>query len=157
VLFLDEPTTGFDPAARRQAWDVLDDLRGLGKTIVLTSHYMDEVQQLADRVLVLMAGHVVAAGTPSSLGGRDRGRAEIRFRLPSDLTVAELPPGITELVDPDGLDGTEVVIRADRPTAVLAVLTGWAHDRGEELEALSVTRPSLEDVLLDLTAVEVAP
>ena len=156
VLFLDEPTTGFDPAARRQAWEVLGNLRTLGKTILLTTHYMDEVQWLADRVVVLSAGHVVATGTPSSLGGRDNARAEIRFRLPVAVAPADLPPGLG-LVSVDDATGLEVVIRADHPTAVLAVLTQWALDRDEELEALSVTRPSLEDVLLDLTAMEVAP
>jgi ABC-2 type transport system ATP-binding protein len=149
VLFLDEPTTGFDPAARRQAWDVLDDLRRLGKTIVLTSHYMDEVQRLADRLVVLLNGRIVAAGTPSSLGGRDRAGAEIRFRLPSPLALRDLPDGLTAAA---AIDDADVVIHADRPTAVLAELTAWALERGAELEALTVTRPSLEDILLDLTS-----
>jgi ABC-2 type transport system ATP-binding protein len=148
VLFLDEPTTGFDPAARRQAWDVLDDLRRLGKTIVLTSHYMDEVQRLADRVAVLMDGHIVAINAPSSLGGRDRAKAEIRFRLPAPLGISDLPAGLAGLAE---TDDAGIVLRADHPTSVLATLTGWALERGDELEALTVTRPSLEDILLDLT------
>jgi ABC-2 type transport system ATP-binding protein len=148
LLFLDEPTTGFDPAARRNAWSLLRDLRGLGKTIVLTSHYMDEVQHLADRVVVMMAGRVLAEGPPSSLGGRDLAQARIRFRVPTEADVRRLPEGIAATAT---VDGTEVTVDSDTPTRVLAILSHWALARDHELEALTVTRPSLEDVLLTLT------
>jgi ABC-2 type transport system ATP-binding protein len=149
LLFLDEPTVGFDPAARRQAWDMLDGLRHLGKTVILTTHYMDEVQRLADRVLVLFAGRTIAAGTPTSLGGREHGRAEICFRLPVGASVEDLPAEVAaEATVHDG----DVVIRTAHPTALLASVAGWAVSKGWELEALTVTRPSLEDVLLNLVA-----
>ncbi len=149
LLFLDEPTTGFDPAARHQAWRLLEDLRRRGKTIVLTTHYMDEVQRLADRVLVLMAGRVVATGPPRSLRGHDHARTEIRFRLSERLAACELPPDVARSSTADDFD---VLVYTDHPTQVLASLTAWALDHGDELEALTVSRPALEDVLLDLTS-----
>lgn len=151
VLFLDEPTTGFDPEARRQAWSMLDRLRELGKTTLLTSHYMDEVQRLADRVVVLAAGQVVATGSPASLAGRDLGLAVIRFRLPAGCASQDLPEPIDGQVL---VEGREVLVHTERPTAALALLVRWAQRRGGELEALTVTRPSLEETYLQLVSGE---
>ena len=150
LVFLDEPTTGFDPSARRKAWDLVAGLRSLGKTILLTTHYMDEAQYLADRVVVVARGMVVAEGSPDSLAGRDTTEAFVRFRLPAGTSLGDLPlePGIARL-DEDG-----VLIDTVEPTRVLAALTGWAAGRGQELEALTVTRPSLEDVYLHLVGEE---
>jgi len=150
LLFLDEPTTGFDPSARRQAWDVVTNLAGLGKTILLTTHYMDEAQALADRVVVIAAGRVVASGTPSSIGGRASANVRIRFALPAGAQLGELPM-------PAKLDGDEVLIETAEPTHALHALTSWAVGRNVELAGLSVTRPSLEDVYLELIAPEAQP
>jgi ABC-2 type transport system ATP-binding protein len=149
LLFLDEPTTGFDPAARRQAWELVRGLAGLGKTILLTSHYLDEAQALADRVLVLAGGRLVAEGEPASLGGRDHGLATIGFRLPAAVPAADLPAAVGAGAS---LDGREVRLRTDHPTLVLGELVDWARRRGEELDGLVVTRPTLEDVYLELIA-----
>jgi ABC-2 type transport system ATP-binding protein len=130
LLFLDEPTTGFDPSARRQAWDVIAGLRDLGKTVFLTTHYMDEAQRLADRVTIIAAGRIVARGTPADLGNRGGGETTIRYRV----------------------DGREVSLQTAEPVKALNELTGRALADGEELEGLEVTRPSLEDVYLELTA-----
>ncbi|MGN6588515.1 MAG: ABC transporter ATP-binding protein [Solirubrobacterales bacterium] len=130
LLFLDEPTTGFDPSARRQAWDVIAGLRDLGKTVFLTTHYMDEAQRLADRVTIIAAGQIVARGTPADLGNRESGETTIRYRR----------------------DGREVALQTTTPVQALHELTGEALAKGEELEGLEVTRPSLEDVYLELTA-----
>ena len=127
LVFLDEPTTGFDPAARRSAWELVRSLRSLGKTILLTTHYLDEAQQLADRVAVIRAGRIVTLGTPAELIGETR-RAEIRFRR----------------------DGELVVLETDEPTRVLHELTSEALADGGELEQLEVRRPTLEDVYLEL-------
>jgi len=143
LMFLDEPTTGFDPSARRQAWDTIAGLRGLGKTIFLTTHYMDEAQYLADRVAVIAAGQLVAQGNPESIGGRDSGAALIRFMLPGGLPVSALPVRAR-------LDGDHVVIESSDPTRTLHLVTGWALERGVELRALTVSRPSLEDVYLEM-------
>jgi ABC-2 type transport system ATP-binding protein len=148
LIFLDEPTTGFDPSARRHSWELVDNLRSLGKTILLTTHYMDEAQNLADRVLVLARGTIVAEGSPESLGGRDLAEAVISFRLPAGLSLGDLPSGLPSR--PEVQDNL-VLLRTPTPTAALNLLTGWAVGRGEELEALAVTRPSLEDVYLELT------
>jgi ABC-2 type transport system ATP-binding protein len=146
LIFLDEPTTGFDPSARRRSWELVDSLRSLGKTILLTTHYMDEAQNLADRVAVLAGGRIVAEGSPETLGGRDVAEAVISFRLPSGLSTADLPDGL-----PVEVRGNHVSLRTSSPTRTLNVLTGWALARGAELEALLVSRPSLEDVYLQLT------
>jgi ABC-2 type transport system ATP-binding protein len=151
LLFLDEPTTGFDPSARRRSWELIESLRDLGKTILLTTHYMDEAQNLADRVAILHAGRVVAAGTPDSLGGRDEGEAVIAFRLPAGTAVADLPDGLGGRAAPHE---DRVRLRTTEPTRALHVLTAWALARGEELDALTVTRPSLEDVYLQLTSAQ---
>jgi ABC-2 type transport system ATP-binding protein len=149
LLFLDEPTTGFDPSARRRSWVLIESLRELGKTILLTTHYMDEAQSLADRVAIIAAGRIVAAGTPDSLGGRDEGEAVISFRLAAGTAVAELPAGLPGRVAT--LEGRVELVTTE-PTRALHLLTGWALARGEELDALAVARPSLEDVYLRLTS-----
>ncbi|HVA29821.1 MAG TPA: ABC transporter ATP-binding protein [Gaiellaceae bacterium] len=131
LVFLDEPTTGFDPAARRAAWEMIRSLRSLGKTVLLTTHYLDEAEQLADRVAVLREGVIVRVGTPRELTTGDL-EVEIRYRR----------------------DGEEVVVRTTEPTRVLHELTAAAVARGEELERLEVRRPSLEDVYLTLTGNE---
>jgi ABC-2 type transport system ATP-binding protein len=135
LLFLDEPTTGFDPSARRQAWDVIAGLRDLGKTVFLTTHYMDEAQRLADRVTIIAAGRIVARGTPQDLGERESGETTIRYRQ----------------------NGREVVTQTATPVQTLHELTAKALAEGEELDGLEVTRPSLEDVYLELTAAAEAP
>jgi ABC-2 type transport system ATP-binding protein len=155
LIFLDEPTTGFDPSARRRSWELVDSLRSLGKTILLTTHYMDEAQNLADRVVVLSGGMIVAEGSPETLGGRDVAEAVISFRLPAGLSVADLPVGLPEEVALR--DNNHVSLHTKSPTRVLNVLTGWAMSRGEELEALLVSRPSLEDVYLRLTGDDLTP
>jgi len=146
LLFLDEPTTGFDPSARRQAWDVVRSLGQLGKTILLTTHYMDEAQALADRVVVIAAGRIVAEGPPESIGGRADADAQIRFLLPAGVSMTDLPLEAT--VEAGGM----VLAVTAEPTKALNRLTTWSLQRGEELEGLSVTRPSLEDIYLTLTA-----
>jgi ABC-2 type transport system ATP-binding protein len=134
LVFLDEPTTGFDPGARRAAWETIRSLRSLGKTILLTTHYLEEAQQLADRVAVMRAGRIVAQGRPAELMGRTR-EVEVRYLA----------------------DGEEVVIRTDEPTRVLYELTAAAVRDGVELEGLEVRRPTLEDVYLSLTESEDEP
>jgi ABC-2 type transport system ATP-binding protein len=147
LIFLDEPTTGFDPSARRAAWEVVRNMRTLGKTIVLTTHYMDEAQYLADRICVIAAGKVVAQGTPETLRAGTEQLTHIRFELPDGLTVAALPLAVK--VD----DGTAIIETAT-PTRTLNELTTWAVVHGLELPNLEVTRPSLEDVYLELTRSE---
>jgi ABC-2 type transport system ATP-binding protein len=142
LIFLDEPTTGFDPAARRASWELIAGLRSLGKTILLTTHYMDEAQQLADRVVVIARGRVIAEGTPDSLG-RD-GQAVVSFQLPGFHEGMPLPDGAR--VEREGVAFTTAT-----PTRDLAPILAWAAARGMELESLSVARPSLEDVYLQLT------
>jgi len=153
LLFLDEPTTGFDPNARREAWEIVRNLIGEGRTVLLTTHYMDEAQVLADRVAVIAKGVIVATGTPDSIGGRDTGTATIRFVLPEETTsVSDLGLSQSELtIRP--VDGRSMIeIETESPTAVLHRLTSWAVANETELEGLEVARPSLEDVYLSLTA-----
>jgi ABC-2 type transport system ATP-binding protein len=145
LLFLDEPTTGFDPAARRQAWETIAGLRDLGKTVFLTTHYMDEAQRLADRVMVIAGGEIVAAGTPEDLGDRDSQPATIKFRLPAGVAAAEIPG--EGLADEEG----EISFNTLTPVSLLNELTGWALERGVDLDGLEVTRPTLEDIYLELT------
>ena len=142
LIFLDEPTTGFDPAARRQSWELIAGLRARGRTILLTTHYMEEAQHLADRVAVMTDGRLIAVAAPDELGGDDA--ALVTFRLPQGVRAAELP------VEVDGL-GPEVAFKTATPTRDLAPLLSWAAVRGYELEGLTVSRPSLEDVYLTLT------
>ena len=129
LLFLDEPTTGFDPGARRRMWDAVKNLVSLGKTIFLTTHYMDEAQELANRVAVISAGRIVAEGPPRSIAGREMSHTIVRFRLPERAPASD-------------------------PVKVLHELTGWALEKGVTLEELEVARPTLEDVYLKLTAGE---
>ncbi|RKN22137.1 ABC transporter ATP-binding protein [Micromonospora musae] len=145
LLFLDEPTTGFDPTARRGAWEVVRSLRDLGTTVVLTTHYMDEAQALADQIVVLNAGRVVAQGTPETIGGRDTARTRIRFARPDGVAPEELP------VVPTEVDETNVTLEVDDATEALHRLTGWALARGTSLHRLAVEQPTLEDVYLSLT------
>jgi ABC-2 type transport system ATP-binding protein len=145
VLFLDEPTTGFDPGARRNAWEVIKGLAGLGKTIFLTSHSMDEVQFLADRVVIIAGGKVVAEGTPDTLVGRQDPATLVRFRIPS---TAALPDSLRDAAN---LDADSVELETRDPTRTLFELTSWAVQSGVSLEGLQVTRPSLEDVYLEIT------
>lgn len=144
VLFLDEPTTGFDPSARRHAWDLIGSLRELGTTIVLTTHYMEEAEHLADRVAVIAAGRLIALDTPERLVSQ-AARAVITFRVPPTAQVPAL--GLRRRTM-----GTELQIESAHPTADLNELTQWALSSGVELEGLTLDRPSLEDVYLDLTA-----
>ena len=147
LLFLDEPTTGFDPNVRRNAWEIVANLTALGKTVFLTTHFMDEAQVLATRVAIIARGEIVAEGPPDTLAGRDAMKARIRFRIPPG---APEPPDLGQVAQPGG--GLEV--RADDPTHLLHELTGWALDAGIRFEALDVSRPSLEDVYLEITGGE---
>ncbi|MDQ8044089.1 MAG: ABC transporter ATP-binding protein [Solirubrobacteraceae bacterium] len=149
LIFLDEPTTGFDPAARRQAWDIVRKLCEGGTTVVLTTHYLDEAQALADRVMVFAHGEVVASGTPSDLASRSGG-SMISFELPAGVAAADLPASLAGSARQDGGHAGALVVESTTPTATLHELTGWALERGVELGALSVARPSLEDVYLRL-------
>jgi ABC-2 type transport system ATP-binding protein len=141
LLFLDEPTTGFDPSARRQAWTVIQNLRSLGKTILLTTHYMDEAQNLADRVAVINRGLIVDEGTPDTIGGRHANQTRISFR-------ASVTEGLPLQV---AAENGRLVASTEAATADLHRLTAWALERGIELEDLTVTRPTLEDIYLALT------
>ena len=172
LLFLDEPTTGFDPNARRDAWQTVRSLRSAGTTILLTTHYLEEAQVLADRMAVIAGGQIVAEGTPSAIGGRDRARTRIRFALPGGCALADLPADLAAGVMPAGpvpgddgppgpvpaggpggpLPGDELVtVETGEPTRTLHQLTGWALRRGTVLSRLTVDQPSLEDVYLRLT------
>jgi ABC-2 type transport system ATP-binding protein len=148
LLFLDEPTTGFDPNARRNAWQIVRNLTDLGKTVWLTTHFMDEAQVLGERVAVISHGEIVAEGPPASLAGRDRMLTRIRFRLPDGLRPALSLPEVAEL--PDGTLETTT----DDPTKVVHDLTAWALERGKRYEVLEVSQPTLEDVYLELTGGE---
>ncbi len=143
LLFLDEPTTGFDPSARHEAWQVVKNLAALGKTVLLTTHYLDEAQHLADRVAVIAAGRIVAEGTPANLAGRDAVRPRVRYRLPASIPP---PTGLGGPPAPDGL----VELTPDDLTEALHHLTGWAIEHAVTLDDLQIVRPSLEDVYLQL-------
>lgn len=151
LIFLDEPTTGFDPSARHSAWEVISGLRDLGKTVFLTTHYMEEAETLADRIVIIAAGKIVASGTPASIGGRATDATTISFTLPAGLTVADLPslPGVAEpvAVSRDGL----IEVSHPEHVPILQALTTWALEHGHPLTDLSVHRPSLEDIYLRLT------
>jgi ABC-2 type transport system ATP-binding protein len=146
LLFLDEPTTGFDPAARRGAWEMVKGLRDLGKTILLTTHYMDEAQALADRVAIITAGRIVAEGPPSTLTGTGERVTLVRFRLP--VKAPALPKTLKAIAS---VSASGVELRTDDPTKTLHELTGWAIGKNVALEGLEVARPTLEDVYLELT------
>ena len=147
LLFLDEPTTGFDPSARRHAWEVVASLRDLGKTVFLTTHYMEEAQALANRVAIIARGQIVAQGSPGELAGRGDAAARISFRMPAGVASAEVPEELGAAVG-----NGEVRLQADDPVRVLHELTSWALERRIPLAELEVRRPSLEDVYLELTA-----
>jgi len=147
LLYLDEPTTGFDPSARRQAWDVVAGLCDMGKTVVLTTHYMEEAYRLADRVAVVARGELVALGTPEELIARTRaGRSVLTFLLPDGTSGADLP----QLNGEVEVDEHRVVVRSLSLTADLHTVTGWASARGVELDGLALERGSFEDTYLDL-------
>jgi ABC-2 type transport system ATP-binding protein len=147
LLFLDEPTTGFDPGARRNAWQMIDNLRALGKTVFLTTHYMDEAQHLADIAAIIVQGRIVAQGAPSELTGREA-ETTISFSLAGEAPA--LPAGLRTAPLGDG----RMMLRTTEPTSKLHELTGWALEHSVELKQLSVTRASLEDVYLELTGGE---
>jgi ABC-2 type transport system ATP-binding protein len=146
LLFLDEPTTGFDPAARRKAWELVDALRDLGTTILLTTHYMDEAEHLADRLVVVHHGRVVAEGTPVDLAARAGARTVVSFRLPSAMSTAALPH-LLGAVHPVGAN---IEVLTPDPTRDVHTLTAWALDSDVVLDELTLARPSLEDVYLEL-------
>jgi ABC-2 type transport system ATP-binding protein len=134
LIFLDEPTTGFDPAARREAWETIASLRALGKTILLTTHYLEEAEVLADRIAVIVAGRIVAEGTPATLGARDQAATRISFTVPAGAGEPPIQPGTT----------------TSEPLRALHALSEWGLREGVELHDLEVRRPSLEDVYLRL-------
>jgi len=146
MIFLDEPTTGFDPSARRHAWELVDGLRDLGATILLTTHYLDEAEHLADRVVIIDHGRVVAAGTPAELSAAAGTGTVISFRLPPGVTTTELPTVGTER----RMAGNVVEVHTTSATADVAALSAWAVGRGLEFEDLTLARPSLEDIYLGL-------
>jgi ABC-type multidrug transport system ATPase subunit len=148
LIFLDEPTTGFDPAARRQAWSTIRSLCELGKTIFLTTHFMDEAQHLADRVAVMRGGEIIATGRPDELGGRDLRPAEVRFSLPPEWSLGDVPQLPSERRE---VTGDRVAILTREPVRAAQILTTWALERDVELGHFSVTQPTLEDIYLELT------
>ena len=139
LLFLDEPTTGFDPSARRQAWDVIGGLRDLGKTVFLTTHYMDEAQALADRVAIISAGRIVATGSPEDVGGDREARSEISFRLPHGVRAPDLPESVRTRAR---IDEGAVSMAATDPVPVLRELTGWAGERASTCRSLRSGGPA---------------
>jgi ABC-2 type transport system ATP-binding protein len=149
LLFLDEPTTGFDPAARRNAWDMVRNLRSLGKTVFLTTHYMDEAEVLADRAAILVHGTIRAEGDPRSLIGGETAVTIIEFALAENSAK---PPG--SLLEGATVTEGVIRIRTNDGTRVIHQLTGWALDNNTELIGLAVSRPSLEDVFLEVTQQE---
>jgi ABC-2 type transport system ATP-binding protein len=148
LVFLDEPTTGFDPQARRHAWSTIQALCALGRTVFLTTHYMEEAQTLADRVAVMRAGEIIAIGAPDELGGRAAHPTEIRFELPAGCALDELPevPAIERRSENE-----HVLIRTSEPVLATARITAWALENNVELSHLSVSQPTLEDIYLELT------
>lgn len=149
LIFLDEPTTGFDPAARQSAWDVIAGLRDLGKTIFLTTHYMEEAERLADRIAVLAGGRIVAEGTAVTLGGRDTQASVVSFTLPPGISATELPPAVAAAAIPAA--NGQLAARTRSPLRLVGELAGWARARGIDLPDLEVRRPALEDIYLQLT------
>jgi ABC-type multidrug transport system ATPase subunit len=144
LLFLDEPTTGFDPSARRAAWEVVDGLRALGKTILLTTHYMDEAQHLADRVAVIVRGRLVALDTPEALRARAASGSVISLQVPDGASLPELDGEVER-------SGTRVTVTAADAAGDLHRLTGWALEREVDLSSMTVSRPTLDDIYLQLT------
>jgi ABC-2 type transport system ATP-binding protein len=154
LIFLDEPTTGFDPAARRQAWSTIRSLCELGKTVFLTTHFMDEAQSLASRVAVMRAGEIIADGPPDEIGGRDLRPAEIRFALRAGWSLGDLPevPMCERRID-----GDRVLIATTEPVPAVQRITTWAIERGVGLERFAVMQPTLEDIYLELTGPPAEP
>jgi ABC-2 type transport system ATP-binding protein len=148
LIFLDEPTTGFDPAARRQAWTTIRSLCELGKTIFLTTHFMDEAQFLAHRVAVMREGRIVATGRPEELGGRELRPTEIRFAPPPGFALGDLPAVPAETI---ALEDDRVLVKSHEGVRATQRITAWALERGVELAHFAVAQPSLEDVYLELT------
>ena len=145
LVFLDEPTTGFDPSARRESWDMIENLRRLGKTVLLTTHYMDEAEQLADRIVVIAAGSIVARGTAEELADQIEATTRISWRPAAGDTAAPAELGFR--LDDLG----RMMLETDDVVATLHRLTSWATDAGIDLGELNVARPTLEDVYLELT------
>ncbi len=148
LLFLDEPTTGFDPTARREAWSMIEGLKDLGTTIVLTTHYMEEAQHLADRVVILREGRIVAEGAPATLGDKLGQETLIRFRLTDGLTPERIASAIGRRPE---LSGNQATLASTEPQRDLHGLLDWAEGEGVKLADLEVRRPSLEDVFLEVT------
>ncbi|HNM78110.1 MAG TPA: ABC transporter ATP-binding protein [Tepidiformaceae bacterium] len=149
LIFLDEPTTGLDPQGRRQIWEVVRNFTSLGKTVLLTTHYLDEAEQLAARVGVIIKGELVEVGSPREIGGRQRATARVSFAARGALAGKPLPEGLSAHAGNAGLAEIETF----EPTRVVAALTAWAASHGEdELPELSITRPSLEDIYLRMIA-----
>ena len=153
LIFLDEPTTGFDPSARREAWNMIEGLKSLGKTIFLTTHYMDEAQHLADRVAILARGKIVARGRPDELGSSGEQATVIRFHVPEGVTLAQLRGAAQAPVE---LSGSEAAVQCQDPQETLYRLLSWAERDAHKLGSLEVQRPSLEDVFLQLTGAPAA-
>jgi ABC-2 type transport system ATP-binding protein len=151
LIFLDEPTTGFDPAARRQAWSTIRSLCELGKTVFLTTHYMDEAQYLADRVAVMRTGQIIAIGKPDELGGRDVRPAEMRFSLPVGRSLGDVPHVPAQART---MEGDRVLVLTREPVRAAQLITTWAIENKLELEHFSVSQPTLEDIYLELTRSE---
>ena len=149
VVFLDEPTTGFDPSARRDAWSMIEGLKQLGKTVFLTTHYMDEAQHLADRVVILRDGRIIASGSPDELEGGAGHETVVTFRVPDGADAASLSEAAGERVRVDGAQASISTADAQR---TLHRLTNWADGAGARLDGLQARRPSLEDVFLELTS-----
>jgi ABC-2 type transport system ATP-binding protein len=149
LLFLDEPTTGFDPSARRDAWNMIEGLKELGKTIFLTTHYMDEAQHLADRVAILRHGELVAVGDLAQIAAGTGAYTVIRFRVPPGVSVDEIRSAVEEPLE---LSGDIATLKVDSPQHPLYKLTGWAEQRGIVLDGLEAVHPTLEDIFLELTA-----
>jgi ABC-2 type transport system ATP-binding protein len=147
LLFLDEPTTGLDPAGRRTSWELVRRLAGEGTTVILTTHYMEEAEMLADQVAIIASGKIVAHGPPASLGGRDQGVATIRFQLPAGVMPADLPVAVLG-------DGPSVELQTERELEALFELTRWAIEHQVRLTGLTVSRHTLEDVYLQLTGAD---
>ncbi len=147
LVFLDEPTTGFDPSARRESWGMIEALRGLGRTVLLTTHYMDEAERLADRIVVIAGGSIVARGTAADLAAEVNATTRITWRIGADGRAVAPPPRLGTVIDDHGM----AAIATDDVTPALHTLTGWALDAGVELTDLQVRRPTLEDVYLLLT------
>ena len=149
LLFLDEPTTGFDPQARRAAWEMIDELRRLGKTVFLTTHYMEEAERLADRIGVISAGRVVAEGAAADVGERAARASTVRFVLPPGVGPVDLPATVVAAIV--AVSGDEVEVSTNAPLAVVGALAEWSSAAGVEVARLEVARPTLEDVYLELT------